>query len=670
MKLYIPAICVCALGTLHPYAGMGQQKDTTNTAWKDTSRTLQTITIFSDKTNSVTPVQSLSGAALEKMNSLSVADAARFFSGVQLKDYGGVGGLKTLNVHSMGTNQLGVFYDGIQLGNAQNGTVDLGRFSLDNIEQIDLYNAQKGVIFQPAKGFASAASIYLESRKPVFKGDETAHGKFGFKTGSFGLINPSLRLEQKITNHISAIVSTEWTHANGRYRFRYKGNDYDTTAIRTNADIDAWRIEAGLYGVLKDSSTWHAQAYYYNSDRGLPGPVVSGKFQNGQRQWDRNLFFQGGYTKKFSSGYSLMVNAKYMYDYVRYLDTSIITIDGPLMNRFMQHEYYISAANQYKLTRFWDVALSADFQVNSMTAVNLNHFAIPTRYTTLVALATQLHFSRLDVQGSLLGTIVDENVVMYEGGQNRREYTPTVTASWQPLNTKALRVRAFYKNIFRMPTFNDLYYTTVGNPLLRPEFVKQYDGGFSYDKRLDGWLQYLSIQTDGYFSNVKDKIVAVPGKLFRWQMQNIGKVYIYGLDASVQVTPRIIPTIGTNFALKYTYQKALDMSDPTASNYKDQITYIPRHSGSFTANLSWQMWDFNYSFIYVGGRYFLDENIPEYYLKPYYTSDLSLSKNFKYRGARFKLTGEVNNVLNQYYDVIQSYPMPRRYYRFTISTNF
>ena len=47
--------------------------------------------------------------------------------------YGGYS-LKTINIRSMGTQQMGVFYDGIQMGNAQNGQVDLGRFSLDNIE--------------------------------------------------------------------------------------------------------------------------------------------------------------------------------------------------------------------------------------------------------------------------------------------------------------------------------------------------------------------------------------------------------------------------------------------------------------------------------------------------------------------------------------------------------
>lgn len=87
--------------------------------------------------------QELSGERLQRLNSHNVADALRYFSGIQIKDYGGVGGLKTVNIRSMGTNHVGVFYDGIELGNAQNGTVDLGRFSLDNMESVTLYNGQK-----------------------------------------------------------------------------------------------------------------------------------------------------------------------------------------------------------------------------------------------------------------------------------------------------------------------------------------------------------------------------------------------------------------------------------------------------------------------------------------------------------------------------------------------
>lgn len=664
-SVFLFILCMTAVRRLHA-------QDKAALTAKDTAaaRILQGVTIFSDRSNPVSPVQTLSGIALEKMNSLSVADAVRFFSGVQLKDYGGLGGLKTLNVRSMGTNHTGVFYDGVQLGNAQNGTVDLGRFSLDNIEQIALYNAQKGVLLQPAKGFATASAIYLQSRKPVFQEGEKTHGKVAFKTGSFGLVNPSVRLEQRLSARLSAVVSSEWLHGNGRYKFRYTNGTYDTTAVRQNTAIDAARVEAGLYGQLKDSSSWQAKVYYYNSTRGLPGAIVSNKFLNGQHQWDRNLFIQSSYKKQFGKRYTMLLNAKFMYDYVRYLDTAIVTVDGPLMNRYQQKEYYISSANQYKITSFWDVALSADFQVNEMTAVNLDHFAIPTRYSTLAAAATQLHLGPVELQGNLLATIVNETTKAYTAGRDFHKFTPTILASWQPFRGEDLKFRAFYKSSFRMPTFNDMYYSTVGNPALRPEYARQYNIGTGYTKSSSGFLQFFSLQADAYYTHVKDKIVASPGRNFQWMMQNIGSVDIYGIDASIQLSPVLLQAVKTDFSVKYTYQKALDKSNPAEVNYKDQIAYIPVHSGSFVAHASWNKWDVNYSFIYVGERYFLNTNIPLYYMEPWYTSDVSVTTSLLFGRKLVKLTGELNNVFNQYYDVVINYPMPGRYYRLTASINF
>ena len=111
------------------------------------------------------PSATLKGEELRRMSSLSVADALRYFSGLQLKDYGGVGGIKTVNIRSMGSNHLGVFYDGIELGNAQNGQIDLGQFSLDNVEEISLYNGQKSAVFQPAVDFGNAGSVYIRTRQ-------------------------------------------------------------------------------------------------------------------------------------------------------------------------------------------------------------------------------------------------------------------------------------------------------------------------------------------------------------------------------------------------------------------------------------------------------------------------------------------------------------------------
>jgi len=62
-----------------------------------------------------------------------------------------------------------------------------------------------------------------------------------------------------------------------------------------------------------------------------------------------------------------------------------------------------------------------------------------------------------------------------------------------------------------MPTFNDLYYTDIGNTQLRPERTHQYNVGFQYDNEQKGKLvQQWQVQADAYFNQVTDKIVAVP----------------------------------------------------------------------------------------------------------------------------------------------------------------
>lgn len=228
------------------------------------------------KYREVIPAQTLKEEELQRLNSFSVANAIRYFSGVQLKDYGGVGGLKTVNIRSMGTNHMAVFYDGIQLGNAQNGQVDLGRFSLDDVEEISLYNGQKSDIFQSAKDFGASGTIYITTRRPRFENGRNANFKATMKTGSFGLINPSIRSEYKISDAVSASFSGEWVNATGKYKFRYRMRNslgeiaYDTTAVRHNGDINATRLEAALHGTL-DEGRWTVRAYSYNSEEGHSG---------------------------------------------------------------------------------------------------------------------------------------------------------------------------------------------------------------------------------------------------------------------------------------------------------------------------------------------------------------------------------------------------------------
>lgn len=622
----------------------------------------------------VIPVQKLDGARLQGLSTQSVADAARYFSGVQIKDYGGVGGMKTIDVRSMGTNHLGVFYDGIEIGNAQNGTVDLGKFSMDNIEELALYNGQKSEIFQPAKDYGSAGTLYIKTRRPRFTDGKRYNLSITMKAGTFGLANPSILYEQKLTDNIHLSASAEYMYAHGRYHFRYRkvlpsgAVAWDTTAVRQNGDVQAGRAEVGLFGYLSEGK-WHVKGYFYQSEKGIPGAIVNNVWTNAQRQWDRNAFVQGNFTKRVTKGYDVQINAKYSNDWMRYLnpDTTLMYID----NSFTQQEIYLSMAHRLAVVGVkgllphnevnWDISLSADWQWNYLEG-NLANFVYPERNTVLAAAATQMYWKYLKAQASVLGTFIFDKIhqptlTMPTAYEQKPQFTPAVFVSYQPILREELFLRAYYKRIFRMPTFNDLYYTDVGNISLLPEYTTQYDGGVQYDKRWpEGACRAVSVKADGYFNQVRNKIVAIPkgNGQYRWQMMNLGYVEIRGCDLNASATFDLTNDVLFTVAAAYTYQKAQDFTDPNEMTYGGQIAYIPWHSGSATANLQWQGLSVNYAFIYVGERYHNSANIPANHEQPWYTHDLSIS----YSMPHWYFAVEINNMLNQQYDVILNYPMP------------
>ena len=621
------------------------------------------ITVGRRKAVETVPAQVLAGQELKRLNVVSVADAVRYFSGIQIKDYGGIGGLKTVNIRSMGTQHVGVFYDGVQLGNAQNGQIDLGRFSMDNMEAISVYNGQKSNIFQSAKDFASAGALYMTTRRPTFDSTKRNNLRLSFKTGSFGTANPAALWEHRFNENLDAQLSAEYLYTTGRYKFSYrKLNGYDTTEVRRNGDVNAIRAEGGLFGRIKNGG-WRAKIYFYNSERGYPGASVReepGKFRHEDRQWDRNIFAQGSLRRHFGKRYSLMVNAKYAYDFLHYLsdpreDVSTMYVD----NRYHQQEAYLSLANEVRIKDWWRASLSADAQFNTLTA-DLTDFAYPTRLTMLGSAATAIDFERFKMQASLLYTFIHDHT-RYAGAAagDRDEWTPTVIVQYKPLRNEELSLRAFYKRIFRMPTLNDLYYTFIGNKYLKPEYTTQYNVGAVYGRNFHrGIVRRVEVQADTYFNQVEDKIIAMPtSNQFQWTMLNLGYVEILGVDASAQLQWKFGP-VAVNTRLNYTYQEAQDRTDPTSEWYGGQIPYIPWHSGSVVVGGVWRDWDLNYSFIYTGERYESRANTPANHAQPWYTSDMSLSRNIRFRRSSLRVTIEVNNIFNQQYEVVQCYPMP------------
>jgi len=273
------------------------------------------------------------------------------------------------------------------------------------------------------------------------------------------------------------------------------------------------------------------------------------------------------------------------------------------------------------------------------------------------------------MQASILATFVKDHLEKQADPSSQHVLSPAIFANLFPFGNKIFSLRAYVKKSFRMPTFNDLYYADMGNSKLNPETALQYDLGFTFDKHFDnGLIREISFQSDGYYNTVHNKIVASPkGQQFRWTMLNLGRVHITGLDLTAAATIMPVKDLLITTRLQYTYQKAIDVTDPNDTYYRDQIPYIPWNSGSAIVNITYRSWNLNYSFIYVGKRYNQQENIVYNYMQPWYTSDLSIMKEFTINGIPCKAALEVNNLFSQDYDVILNYPMPKRNYALSFS---
>lgn len=625
----------------------------------------EVVVISQPLTREVIPSQRLAGEQLQNLNSYSVADALRYFSGVQIKDYGGVGGIKTINVRSMGSSHMGVYYDGVELGNAQNGQVDLGQFSLDNVEEITLYNGQKSAIFQSAADFGNAGAVYIRTKVPQFSDGKNYNLKTKLRYGSSGEVwGLSSLYEQKLSSSIKTSLSVGALTATGKYKFRYsrKNTDgstaYDTTAIRNNGDMWAFRVEANTYGELHNGM-WMFKVYSYNSERGIPGAIVNNVWRRGERQWDHNTFLQSSIQKSFSDRFRTKLLLKYAYYNTHYINSDTTTL--LLNNKYKQQELYISSVNLYEIMKDWSVSASYDFKWNKLNS-DVRNFVFPVRFSNYISIASAYNNRYLKLQCSLLTTLVKDYTKLQINRSAIGVMTPAIFVSVFPFKSQNLSFRAFAKKSYRMPTFNELYYTDIGNASLNPESVIQYNLGFAYNKSCNSsWIRGFHMQVDGYYNSVHDKIVAYPkGQQFRWTILNLGKVHIQGLDAKFQVEMKPMPKIELLACVQYSFQKARDVTSTSLSYYNDQIPYIPLHSGATVVNFKYGDWVLNYSFIYVGERYSQSENINTNYVQPWYTSDLGMSYKLQLKKLEAKFSLEVNNLFSQDYEVIINYPMPKR----------
>ncbi|MEO6150894.1 MAG: TonB-dependent receptor plug domain-containing protein, partial [Mucilaginibacter sp.] len=362
-------ILVCAIFSFYA---------STTLAQTDTVKTLNEVNVDagSARLPGLAPMQSISAADFLKVSAFNVADAIRNFAGVNIRDYGGIGGLKTVSVRSIGAGHTAVLYDGVQVNDAQNGQVDLGRFNLNNVQLIALYTPQPNELCMPARTFAAASVLTISTVKPNLDRFKPYQISAGIKAGSFGLVNPYLQWQQRLSDSWSFILNGQIQDADGRYKYRDPFKD-GVTATRINGDIAVRQIEGALYWAKTDSNKFHIQFNINNSDRGLPGAVIQNAVYDKQRLQNNDALVQAGYQRIWDNSFKLLLNTKVSRNYQHYTDSKYL-VEGGADDEYTLKEFYQSAALSYKFLKSLEVSYSTDIAVTDLNS-QVYVYAFPTR---------------------------------------------------------------------------------------------------------------------------------------------------------------------------------------------------------------------------------------------------------------------------------------------------
>ena len=618
-----------------------------------------------------TPTQVLDAENIEKLGALQLSDAIKQMAGVTLKDYGGVGGIKTVSARGLGSQFSTITIDGIPVDDSQNGPVDLGRYTLGNAAYISLSQGQEQSPLLSARAYAAGSTLNMETAIPSFWPGEHIKLKAGLEGGSFGFLSPTLLWQQWWNKKLRSSFYVNYLRSDGDYPFTlyYTASHTDSSSVERRRHSAVWMLTAdgNLFYTIAPDNTLMVKAHYMRGEHQLPGPIhFYSQALSNENTREEVAFLQAKW-KVESGKWKTQVLGKFQTSYDFYEDSSSSSITGYLFNEYRQREGYLSAATtrEFHLSPFtFDLNLAVDGDLSHLES-NLSQRNDVTRAKIIAVAATNFQISPFTFHLNVVYNDIRDRVSDLDTMPRFQRLSPYLSAMYALGEGTTLRL--FYKETFRTPSFGELYFFQSLPRNLRPECAHQLNLGITHS----GAYQPINLSTyqltlDAYYNRVTDKIVARPGhNMYYWSMENLGTVDIIGVDATANFQFSIF-----NFQLNYSFQHAVDHSQPGSKVYGHQIIYTPRHSGG--ASLRWEHpWvNLGATAMIVGERYSGAQNSDATRLPAYCDIGLSADRSFDLRLGTLTLRASLLNLFDTQYEVVRSYPMMGRNWRLAVIYDF
>lgn len=247
-------------------------------------------------------------------------------------------------------------------------------------------------------------------------------------------------------------------------------------------------------------------------------------------------------------------------------------------------------------------------------------------------------------------------------GTRRSPLIPAMFADFLLVRDCNLTLKGSVTRNYRTPSLNDLFFMPGGNPDLKDEKGFSYDGGLVFNTPLGSKLT-LGGSATWFESRIDNWILWLPTPKGYFSPRNVKRVHSYGIEAKADLLYRphsdwIIDLSGSlGWTPSINAGEKISAADQSVGK---QLPYTPRLSASVVGRLSWRSWAFTYKWNHYSERFTMSSNSPSLtgHLPPYYMSNISLEKKFKFRPLDLQIKMAINNLFNEDYLSVLSHPMP------------
>lgn len=554
--------------------------------------------------------------------------------GIYLKAYN-EGGLVTAGSRGYGSTHTKVFWNGFLLNSPLNGAIDLQLQGLDPLATDVLFNKSNS----PVEGSISGAggSVWISDRIP--KGDNRV--RLALSAGSFSTYKSALSYTMhrgRFSNHLLLSLLS----SSNDYKY-HSVTDFRRPLVRLeNADVLLYSVNNSSTWMLS-SSRLDFRFNFSKADRGIPPPITS----SGPIAFQKDGSIKAGlaWSTELNSHSELSFNAGYMRDVLFYY---------PERTASSRFEYYVTSvpvSGRWNYNRW-------GHQLN----IHLNSTSYHVSSTEVIAPDELQSYGTIaldrDNAGFLQYGFSVQEMALKTGllHPSYRLYVGTSILD-------GLKWNLSFASTKQVPTLNDRYWPLSGNPDLKVETNRSIELGLNYAENIDN--KHLIKTSLSLYNGIVDDWIAwtqVSGDF--WRPFNVQKVRSRGLDFHGEyqwnVTSRLKFEASYNLSIsnpivlkKYSGSLALDGK---------RLIYSPeyQHAGRLALGLGNHL--VRITPRYTSSRFTTADNLSEYKLAPFTIVDFEYNYRFKIGKSEYTAVGKINNIFNEYYEMIAYRPMAGRYF--------